>query len=201
MKKRAQSLLAAIMIAVVGISYAQSSPVGMLQGIANRMISQLEANKSNLKRGATVHSIVRGTLLPYVDLDRMSALVVGPRYWRAASSAQKSQFKREFTRMVISTYAAALSSYNGDRVLFYPLRGGAGSGNVSVRSVIVRSTGQRIPVSYNLARSGGGWRIYDFSVENVSIVRSYNAQFAGVLANSGMSGLIQRLAKHNQRTR
>lgn len=186
---------------VLGTAWALQSPVSLLQGVSNRMITQLERNKSRLKRPGVVHAIVRNTLLPYVDLNRMSALVVGPNYWRSATSAQKSQFKREFTQMVVSTYSAAISSYNGDRVLFYPLRGGYSGRTVQVRSVIMRRNGQRIPLSYNLIRSGSSWRVYDFSVENVSIVQSYRAQFAGVLSSSGMSGLVQRLRRHNRKTR
>ena len=182
-------------------AWAAQSPIDFVKGMSNRMIEQLEHNKSRLKQPGIVDSIVRRTLVPYVDLNRMSALVVGPNYWRTATNAQKVQFKSEFTRMVISTYAAAISSYNGDRVLFYPLRGGYSGRTVQVRSVIVRRSGQRIPVSYNLAQERGGWRVYDFSIENVSIVRSYRAQFAGVLSNSGMNGLIQRLQHHNRRAR
>lgn len=198
MKKRIHYLALALLF-VLGTAWAVQLPVAFLQGISNRMIAQLERNKNRLRNATVVNSIVRRTLVPYVDLNRMSALVVGPNYWRSASSGQKAQFKREFTSMVISTYAAAISSYDGDRVLFYPVRGGYSGRTVQVRSVIVRRNGQRIPVTYNLIRSGGGWRVFDFAVENVSIVQSYRAQFAGVLSSGGMSGLIQRLQRHNRR--
>ncbi|MCB1826903.1 MAG: ABC transporter substrate-binding protein [Coxiellaceae bacterium] len=180
---------------------AAQSPVVLLKGISNRMIDQLERNKARLSHSGVVNGIVQRTLLPYVDLNRMSALVVGPNYWRSATAGQKSQFKREFTNMVISTYAAAISSYNGDRVLFYPLRGGYSGGTVQVRSVIVRRNGRRIPVSYSMFSIQGSWRVYDFSVENVSIVNSYRAQFSNVLSRSGMTGLIARLQRHNRKVR
>lgn len=201
MKKRIMAMSLLALFFILGQAWALRSPVDLLQGISNRMIVQLEQNKSHLKQRGVVHSIVRDTLLPYVDLNRMSALVVGPNYWRSASSVQKAQFKQEFTRMVISTYSTALSSYDNDRVSFYPLRGGYSGNTVHVNSVIVRRSGQRIPMSYNLVRSDGGWLVYDFSVENVSIVQSYRAQFAGVLSSSGMDGLVQRLIQHNRKSR
>lgn len=189
------------LLLVTGFAMASESPVAMLQRISNRMIASLEKNKSHLRRSSVVHGIVNRVLIPHVALSRMGASVVGPRYWRSATSSQRRQFVHQFTRLVISTYSAALASYDGDRVRFYPLRGGHRGNTVRVRSVIIRRNGQRIPLSYNLIRSGGSWKIYDFSVENVSIVRSYHAQFEGVLANSGMSGLIRKLILHNRKFR
>ncbi len=183
---------------MLGVAQAVQSPIVFLKGVSNQMLNQLEQNKSRLKQPGVVHSIVRNTLVPYVDLDRMSALVVGPNYWRSATVAQRNQFKNEFTRMVISTYSAAISSYDADRILFYPLRNGYSDHMMQVSSVIARRNGQRIAVSYKLIRYKNSWRIYDFSIENVSIVQSYRAQFSSVLSNSGMKRLIQRLMQHNR---
>lgn len=201
MKQRYITYPLLTLLFVVGTAWAIQSPVALLKNISNQMIAKLEHNKSRLKKPGVVHGIVRTTLLPHVDLNRMSMRVVGPHAWRAATNEQKREFKKEFTRMVISTYSAAIASYDGDRVLFYPLRGGYSGKTVQVRSVIVRRNGRRIPVSYSLIRKGNSWLVYDFSVENISIVRSYRAQFAGVLSNSGMKGLIYRLKQHNRKTR
>ena len=183
----------------IGVASAAQSPIGLMQGISNRMLVALERNKSRLSDTGVIHSIVRRTLLPYIDLNRMSASVVGPSYWRQANGAQRQTFTNEFSNMVISTYSNAIASYDGDRIVFYPLRGGyEGRRTVKVRSLIVRRSGQKIPLSYNVIRSGGSWRVYDFSVENVSIVQSYRAQFAGTLSKSGLSGLTQKLIQHNR---
>lgn len=180
------------------LSFAVTSPVTQLQNIANQMVKSLEQNKSHLSNMNVIRGIVNRNLLPNVDLTRMSASVVG-RYWRDASATQKSQFKKEFAYLVTTTYAAALSSYDGDKVQFYPLRGNyAQQSTVSVRSLIVRASGQRIPVDYDLVREGSQWKVYDFSIENVSMVQSYRSQFAGVLSTSGISGLLQQLQQHNR---
>jgi phospholipid transport system substrate-binding protein len=197
--KRFIQFSALSLVFFLGVARAAQSPVALLQGVTNQMIVSLEHNKSGLSRPGVIHAIVRRILIPHIDLNRMSASVVGPSYWRQTSARQRQIFIREFTDMVIATYSNALASYDRDRVLFYPLRGGYAHRNtVRVNSLIVRSNGQKIPLSYNLIRSGGSWRVYDFSIENVSIVQSYQAQFSGVLSGRGMSGLIQRLIKHNR---
>ena len=177
------------------------SPVAQMQGVADRMIVRLEANKARLANINVIRKIVNDILLPNVDLDRMSASVVG-QPWRTATPAQRSQFEKEFSFLVTTTYAAALSSYDNDKVLFHPLREGfAGRQTMRINSVIVRKTGQRIPVTYDVERVGDTWKVYDFSIENVSMVQSYRSQFASTLASGGMPALLDRLAAHNQSTK
>src|SRR3989338_10154662 len=162
------------------------SPSTQLQQVANRMITQLESNKSKLNNMNVIRRIVNQVLLPHVDLDRMSASVVG-RYWQTASAAQRSVFKKEFSYLVTTTYASALTSYDGDKVNFRPIRGSyTNRQTVRASSEIVRKNGQRIPISYDVVRHGNQWKVYDFSIENVSMVQSYRAQFADVLAQGGM---------------
>lgn len=175
------------------------SPTTQLQQIANRMIAQLESNKSKLHSMGVIRRIVNQTLLPNVDMDRMSSSVVG-RDWRTATPAQRAQFEKEFSYLVTTTYASALSSYNGDKVNFQPIRGDyASSQTLRVNSLIVRPNGQRIPITYDVLRSGNAWKVYDFSIEHVSMVQSYRSQFSGVLANGGMPALLARLQNHNKR--
>jgi phospholipid transport system substrate-binding protein len=177
-----------------------TSPVSVLNNAANQMLSSLAENKSRLHKGdGIIYSIVNRVLLPYIDLDRMGMAVVGRQYWTAATPAQKNEFIKQFTHLVTSTYAAALASYNDDKVQFFPLRTDYNNSKIlTIRSVIIRRTGQRIEVDYNVIRDGDTWKVYDFSIENVSMVQSYRSQFSDVLAKQGMPGLLKRLQSHNQ---
>lgn len=184
---------------IAQFAWALQSPVTMVQGMANNMIAGLKKSKSQLRSNPTVvYRLVRRNLLPYADLNSMAASAVGPA-WRKASASQRNQFKRLFVNVVISTYATALRSYDGDVIRIYPLRRNYSSARtVTVRSLVVRRNGQRIPVSYNLVRRGNSWKIYDFSIENVSMVQSYRAQFASALSRGGMSNLIASLQKRGR---
>lgn len=193
-------LFAGLMYATTSLAAVQS-PTALMQNIANSMISYLQKHKSQLRNPNVVHKIVNQALIPHISINRMAAAVVGRQYWLGATKAQRKAFVKGFTRMVISTYSSALASYDGDKVRVYPLRGGYQNRSVVfVNSMIVRLNGQRIPIGYNLVRSGDTWKVYDFSIENVSMVRSYRAQFAGVLSSSGMAGLLNRIASHNRKS-
>jgi phospholipid transport system substrate-binding protein len=174
---------------------AAPSPLPMMQQIAQDMISALKTNQSRLAGNTTlVRQIVNQVLIPHVDIDAMSGRVVGRNYWLSASNAERKTFSELFKNTVLSTYASALTSYDRDRVLFYPLRGTIGD-SAQVRSIIVRRSGQEIAVSYNLRYQNGSWKIVDLSVENVSIVNNYQAQYAGTLSQGGLKYLIEKL-KH-----
>lgn len=178
------------------------SPVTVLTDVANQMLNSLAQNKAKLHNGdGVIYGIVRSVLLPHIDLDRMAMAVVGRQYWMSASPQQKTEFIDQFTHLVTSTYSAALASYNNDKVQFYPLRTDYTQSKVlTVRSVIIRQTGQKIAVDYNVIRDDDNWKVYDFSIENVSMVQSYRSQFADVLSRGGMNGLLQQLKAHNKNT-
>lgn len=202
MKKRMLSIWPCLLLFLFFTQASQAgviSPVDQLNGIATRMVNSLKQNQSKLGNLNVIRGIVNRVLLPNIDLTRMSVAVVG-NYWRRASAGQRSRFKKEFARMVTTTYASALASYNDDQVKFYPLRSDYTKQNtLRIRSVIIRRNGQRIPISYDVVRSGNRWKVYDFSIENVSMVQSYRSQFQGVLASQGFAGLLNSLGRHNKR--
>lgn len=178
---------------------AQSGdPVNFLQSLADRMIDNLKKNKANLKTNPSlVYSLARRIVVPSADLDEMSKRVLPPATWNNATAAQRSQFKNEFTTTLVRTYASALAEYNDQTVKFFPVRGGYGGNDVTVNSEIVRSDGPSISVNYRVMRRGGGWRLYDMTVEGVSMLESFRSQFADQLSRGDMASLIRVLQQHN----
>ena len=173
---------------------AAPSPLPMMKSVANQTLTALKRNQNRLKGNpAVIRRIVNRVVMPHIGINGMAGRVVGRSYWLQATPAQRSVFAQLFKVKVISTYSNALASYNDDRVLFYPLRGKIGN-YAKVRSIIVRRNGQRIPLDYTL-RYQGGWKIIDFSVENVSIVNNFRAQYAGALNEGGLKNLIARMRR------
>jgi len=203
MKCRIRQVLFALIIMVIGVQSAlgATDPVGMLQSISNRMIAALKANKATMKNNPkVVVGIVNRIMLPHVDVVSMSRSVLGRTAWMQATSAQRAQFIKEFKTLVIRTYASALASYSNETVQFAPLRGGvAGRTRVQVDSKIIQPGGPPIPVSYRMVQSGNKWKVYDVIIEGVSLVQSYRSQFANVLSQKGLPGLLKQLSAHNAR--
>ncbi len=178
----------------------QSDPVALLQYIADNMVSQLKANKATLKtKPQIVYKLAYEYVVPYADLNEMSKRVLPRDTWLQATPAQRDRFKKQFTTLLIRTYASALTSYRDQTVKFYPLHGGAEGNTVQVSSDIVSPDSQPIHVTYRLLRAGNVWRLYDMSVEGVSLIESFRSQFADILAHGNMDQLIDRMSGHNVR--
>ena len=183
-------------IALTEQLWAAQSPVTMLENTANQIIASLQQNQSKLKSNHNlVYQAISRYLLPNVDVDGMSRSVLGRAAWMKATSAEKQAFTKEFTQLVIRTYGSPLAEYKGETVKFLPMRAPIDGRFARVNSVISRPNGQNIPLSYNLVSKSGQWKIYDLSVEGVSLLQSFRTQFGQVLQNSSMSDLIAQMKK------
>lgn len=191
-------VLTTLMIATIG--HAESSPVPMLQSAANQIIATLKENKANLQTNKQIiHQAVERNLLPNVDVSGMSRSVLGRKVWGAASSAEKQQFSKAFTQLVIRTYSSPLAQYTDETVKFLPVRGSLEGRFIRVNSLILRSNGKDIPLAYSLVKKNDQWKIYDLSVEGVSLLQSFRSQFAGALKNSNMQDLIKEMNQRGQK--
>lgn len=197
MKKLAFALLSlCFWINVVG---AVNSPVELLQTTSNHLIAQLQRNQAKLRNNPrAVYSIVNQILLPHVNLNYMSSRALGRDAWMKATPYQQRAFIQQFTTLLVRTYSSALAQYNNERVVFFPLRADFTNARaVQVNSRILRSSGPAIDVSYRLMNQAGQWKLYDFSVDGISMVESFRAQFVQELQQGGLNGLIRKLAIHN----
>lgn len=177
----------------------QGDPVQLLQFIADNMITQLKVNQATLKtKPDIVYKLAYEYVVPYADLNEMSKRVLPPSVWNSATASQRSEFEKEFTRLLIRTYASALTSYKDQTVKFYPVRGISGN-NVEVSSDIISPDNSPVHVTYRLLNEGGAWRLYDMSVEGVSLIDSFRAQFADILSHGNMDQLISQMSGHNSR--
>jgi len=199
MKKLSIVILMCFALLGMKIALASASPVALLQNIADQMIASLKSNKANLKTNPSlVYSLTYKIIVPHADLDEMSKRVLPAQTWNGATSAQKSQFKKEFTTLLVRTYASALADYTDQSVRFFPVRGGyQGKNAVRVDSQIVRTDGPSINMNYRLLLKGSEWRLYDMTVEGVSLLESFRSQFSDQLGRGNMSDLISNLKQHN----
>ena len=192
--KRFKAIFFVISMVVAQAIGAQSSPVPMLENSASQILETLKQNKATLKvNHQIIYQAIEHYLLPNVDVSGMSRSVLGREAWNKASAVERKAFTQAFTQLVIRTYASPLAEYSGETVKFLPLRVSAETRFIRVNSVISRPNGQTIPLSYNLVSKNGEWKIYDLSVEGVSLLQSFRTQFGDVLHNSSMQDLITEM--------
>ena len=179
---------------------AQNDPIALLQSIADNMIAGLKTNQATLKtKPEVVYRLARQYVVPHANLNEMSKRVLPPAIWNAATPSERSRFQQAFTTTLIRTYASALTSYQDQTIQFFPIRGNyQQSDSITVNSEIRGGDHQPIQVSYRLLRQGDNWKLYDMSVEGVSMLDSFRAQFADILSHGNINDLLKRMTTHNK---
>jgi phospholipid transport system substrate-binding protein len=139
---------------------------------------------------------VDAKVLPHFDFARMTQLAVG-KYWRSATPEQKQALVTEFRNMLVRTYTKVFTVYRDQTVDVKPFRMAADDTEVTVKSVINKPGSQSIPVDYEMKKAIDGWKVFDISIEGVSMVMSYRGTFASQIQESGIDGLIKALSDKN----
>lgn len=135
-------------------------------------------------------------VLPHIDFAEAARLAVG-RAWAQASKEQQERIVAEFRRMLVRTYTNAISRYEGQTMKVLPARYKPQDTDVTVRNQYIRPGQTPLEVDYAMRKTDEGWKIYDISVEGVSLVITYRSEFDAVVKQGGIDALIKRLAEKN----
>jgi len=142
--------------------------------------------------------LVDAKVLPHFNFERMTKLAVG-KGWRTATPEQKQALQSEFRILLVRTYTKAFTSYRDQIIEVKPVKLDAATTEVTVKTEIIKPGSQQpILVDYDLEKMPNGWKVYDLTVEGVSLVTSYRGTFADQIQQSGIDGLIKTLVDKNK---
>jgi phospholipid transport system substrate-binding protein len=185
-------LIALSMLAFTRVAVAQEDP----QTLVARLIGDVEVVLASQEPRDAKLKLIEEKVVPHMDFEEATRLAAA-RAWSEASAEQRSKLVREFRAMLTRTYSSAIDAYAGQKLRPLPSRIHPASAEASVRYQFIRSGGRPVQVSYELHRRGTSWKIYDISVEGMSLVLTYRTEFDNVLKQEGIDGLIRRLAQKN----
>ena len=120
----------------------------------------------------------------------MTQLSVGPA-WATLTETQREQVTDSFGRYISAVYADRFDSYAGQKL---QVTGEQAAAGVMVRSQIVKANGEPVNVDYMMRRKGYSWLISDIYLDGaISEVATRRSEFAAILKNEGIDGLIAAL--------
>lgn len=181
-------------------AHAEVAPDVLVKSTAEEVLAIVKKDK-DIQAGdqSKIYALAEDKILPNFNFDRVSQLVLG-RAWTKATPEQQQAFQREFRSLMLRTYATALSKYRNQTIEYKPLRSQPGDKEATVKTLILQPGGQPVAVDYTLENSAGNWKVYDIVIEGVSLVTNYRGQFASEIKQSGIDGLIQKLAEKNKQS-
>ena len=155
-----------------------------------------DALLTTMKNGRTLGQSGRFTQLEPVirrtfDIPSMARLSVGPS-WATLTETQRQQVTESFGRYISAIYADRFDSYAGQKLQVIGEQPAVAG--IMVRSQIVKANGEPVNVDYMMRRNGDSWLISDIYLDGaISEVATRRSEFAAILKNDGIDGLIAAL--------
>jgi phospholipid transport system substrate-binding protein len=197
MKKLLISLFALCSLALAALpaSATAQAPESLIKDTTDKMIAALSQDKNAIKNDpARIYALVDDIVLPHFDFERMAKLVLAQN-WKSATPAQQEAFVQEFRALLVRTYATSLSEYSDEQVEIQPVRGDPASRRVTVPTVVRKPSDPKftVPIDYEMYQPADAWKVYNVTVDGVSLVTNYRNSFDDEIRKSGMDGLLQSL--------
>ncbi len=172
-------------------------PQQVIQRVSDGLMQVLRTDRDLLRTDPTyVRRLVDELLLPNLDVDRLSALVLGP-YWRETSLNQRDAFQDAFKTLLVQTYASALDRLDAWEIRYRPMRLESDGTRALVRTEILQPGRAPVAVDYRMRLTEDRWVAYDVVVEGISLLAAYRGQFTDIARRKGVDGLIAELTARN----
>lgn len=114
--------------------------------------------------------------------------------WRSIDATQRSRFVGVFKDVLSAQYMDDIDRFQGSELVTVDGVVTEGEDTV-VRTTLVTSSRERVPIDYRLRLVDGRWMVVDLSIEGVSLVNHFRKTFAAALANGTIDDLITRLQR------
>jgi len=191
---RAKGLaLLLMLVAAPAFGLEPSEARQFVASMAERATTVLSSERSLADRRAELQRILRTGF----DLDYIGRLVLGPKY-RTLSEQQRAAYDEAFEDYVLETYSRRIDEYGGQEI---EITGAAPAGSRDVK-VTSRITGtdqsEPVQVTWRVRERETGPKIIDVEIEGVSMAISQRSEFASVVDQRGIDGLIAMLENHGQ---
>ena len=131
--------------------------------------------------------------MPAADFEMMTRMTVGPR-GRQASAEERTELMEAFKALLVRVYSGALTTVEDHRCELRPTRNKKVRDEMIVRTLLKSAGRNDIGLDYRIYRDKTGtWRIVDVNVEGIWMVENYRSQFAPILSQEGVAGLVTAL--------
>jgi phospholipid transport system substrate-binding protein len=183
----------AVVLGLITVPYpahpASVSGSDTVQGLYDALLSTMKNGRTLGQSGrfTQLEPVIRRTF----DIPSMTRLSVGLS-WAGLTEAQRQQVTGSFGRYISAIYADHFDSYAGQKLQVTGEQPNAEG--VMVKSQIIKANGEPVKVDYMMHRSGTGWLISDIYLDGaISEVATRRSEFAAILKNEGIDGLIVAL--------
>ena len=159
------------------------SPTDELREGVDRVVKilrgpELKGDKQIDQRRAAI-AVVAGELFDFGEMAKRSIA----QHWDKRTPAEQEEFVRLFTALIQRSYASKVDLQDGAGQMTY--RGETmDAGHAVVQTTVSLGNGSEMPLDYRMHKPRGHWQVYDLSLDGISLVANYRAQFNKIIRTS-----------------
>jgi phospholipid transport system substrate-binding protein len=195
MTRTLAGLLAAVLVVVAAAmtvhagAAADTLKIGVDKALKILEDPNLKGEAQTAERRKQLREVADGLF----DFEEMSRRTLAT-HWQKRTPDERQKFATLFADLLENTYFTQIDTYSGGGAVKYGAESVQGD-QATVRTVIVTVKGTEIPADYRMHQKNGKWLVYDVSIEGVSLVNNYRAQFNQIIQRGGFADLVQKLQK------
>ena len=191
------ALALSLLPAAPAFAQQQLGPEELVKQVTADVLDTIKSDKQ-LQTGdrRKMLALAEQKVLPHVDFKEAVKLAAG-KTWNTATPEQQQRLADAFRSMLIRIYSNAIDVYRGQTMKVLPSRTQPGATETVVRNQYVNPGRPPVVVEYAMKKEPEGWKIYDITIEGVSLVLTYRAEFEQIARTAGIDGLIKRLQEKN----
>ena len=167
-------------------------PTEQLRGGVDRVLEVLRdpqlSGDTRIDQRRIAISKVAGDIFDFAD---MAKRALG-QHWAERTPAERGEFVRLFTDLIQRAYVGKVDQHAAATKMVF--RGETvDDAYAVVKTTIPLSNGSTMPLDYRMHSTRDHWQVYDLSIDGISLVANYRAQFNRVIRTSSYAGLVTRL--------
>jgi phospholipid transport system substrate-binding protein len=190
-------MLAVMTLTATSVFAAEQAPDELVMAAAQEVMQIIKADKGVVADKNKLYQLVDAKVLPHFDFNRMTQLAMG-RNWKNASDAQKETLVKEFRQLLVRTYSTSLSQFKNQTIDFKPTKVAEADTETTVKTLVNQPGGSPVPIDYSMQKGAAGWKVFDVTVEGVSLVTNYRGEFNEQIRSAGIDGLVKTLSDKNR---
>jgi phospholipid transport system substrate-binding protein len=190
-----RAFLASLAIGALSVTTAEAGPpTSTLQATfaqANHIIADPAMEDRPLDRIIAIRALFGKVF----DFRGAAEQVLGPE-WRARTAVEQREFTSIFSGFVQRGFVywlAAAAEIDGNGITVHYLGESVERDRAGVRTIIVGRGGRQIRLDHWMVYQGNRWMVRDITIDGVSLVTNYRAQFDRVIRASSYRDLVVRM--------
>jgi phospholipid transport system substrate-binding protein len=127
----------------------------------------------------------------------MSRQVLSP-HWALLTTEQRDEFTALFGDVLQRSYLSRVADFRGEEIGLGPVDETVDGTHAMVRTKLT-SKAHGVPIAYRVIVDEGRWKVYDFTIDGVSILSSSHSQIGRLVKHFGYGGMMTVLKMKQNR--